>query len=157
MYKLTKEDKEEKLKKLQAKFSLQETLRHEKKAKEYIKDYGKLPKSFKRRWLENLRSGKYKQVTDELCKSEYNHPELDKKYYGYCCLGVACKTQGLSDSIIYEDAVIGNNIVEIASNRKRGIPKILQVNNPLVDFLTHSNDTRRLSFKQIANWIDKNL
>lgn len=130
-----------------------QTLKYKKGALEYIKKNGKLSLSFKERWLEALRSGKYKQTSGELYKSFEVYPDN----YGYCCLGVVCKVQGLADNIIATDAMIGEKITKAAAKRKRGIPKILHGDNPLVNFLIHCNDTRRLSFKQIANWVEVNL
>jgi len=130
-----------------------QTLKYKKGALEYIKRNGKLPISFKERWIEALRSGKYKQTSGELYKSFEAYPNT----YGYCCLGVVCKVQGLTDKILSTDAIIGERITSAATKRKKGIPKILHGENPLVDFLIHCNDTRRLSFKQIANWVEINL
>lgn len=133
----------------------EEALKYKKKALAYIEENGKLPLAFKANWLRDLRSGKYKQGEGHLIRKHFDGKGLVT--IGYCCLGVACKTQGLSDAIIEPSAIIETSIILTAKNRKKGIPKIIQGVNPVVDFLTYINDTRKLSFKQIANWIEKYL
>jgi hypothetical protein len=135
--------------------NLKETLNCKKKALAYIEVNGKLPVAFKANWLRDLRSGKYKQGRGKLIESHFNG--TGSVPIGYCCLGVACKTQGLSDTIIETAAVIEAPAILAAKNRKKGIPEIIQGTNPVTDFLTHSNDVRKLSFKQIADWIEKYL
>ncbi len=111
----------------------------------------KLPPVFKKKWLEALRSGKYKQATGQL-----------EKEGEYCCLGVACKIAGYSD----------NKMGDMGKLFKSHFPRIPQVlddrntvhlksidgfsvnaSQQLVDL----NDSGGKSFKQIADWIEKNL
>lgn len=117
----------------------------------------KLPKVFKKKWLKALRSGEYKQGKGLLYSSKDD---------SYCCLGVACKVQGISpDQWGFMDG----------KNKYKGIPDILigYDNNDLTNVLACMNDAfttrrantikpsftykKRRSFKQIANWIEKNL
>lgn len=46
----------------------------------------------KKRWLENLRSGKFKQTDGVLCAVDEN------KDLSFCCLGVLCETMGVERS-----------------------------------------------------------
>ena len=132
--------------------SLHDTLMYKRKALEYIKENRKLPPVFKKNWLADLRSGEYKQVTGALNKKN----EQTGKY-GYCCLGVACKTQRLPDDLLLDYGTIDNSIANAAKKRKKNIPKIIQEDSPVSEYLVYCNDTLKWSFKQIANWVEKNL
>ena len=109
--------------------------------------YPKLPADFKEKWVAALRSGEYKRGTSHL-KSENN------KVVKHCCLGVACEIVGAKN--IYNKCYIKNGI-GIKGITK--LPSILIGNggNDVVHKLTIMNDSNRYSFKQIANWIEKNL
>lgn len=107
-------------------------------------EYPKLPKAFKKKWLEALRSGKYEPAQNYL--HVYG--------VGYCCLGVACKISGVSDKSLQYEHWITKRL-----SRKR-LPKVLVDNCPSEESalmrLAKMNDAHK-SFKQIANWIEKNL
>jgi hypothetical protein len=117
--------------------------------------YPKLPVRFKNKWVKALRSGDYKQGCGELC-------DFDSyiKENRYCCLGVAGKIVGHTDKNLKKFTILENN-------KKWKVPKQLigeQSNgNLLVGKLVDMNDgshflkRKALSFKQIANWIEKNL
>lgn len=102
--------------------------------------FGKLPKRFKNRWLKALRSGKFEQGNNYLYNGET-----------YCCLGVAsCIATGNKPKQ-------GQQYI---SERNLKTPKILRGGNNLTDLLADMNDGRnrfKMSFKSIANWIEKNL
>lgn len=108
-----------------------------------VKDV-KLPKAFKNKWIKALRSGEYSQTKRKL---------QDKD--GYCCLGVACR-------IIHPYMHFGTSGLITKQNIK--VPKLLKgvaeksdkMFNPVVAKLTFMNDDGK-SFKQIANYIEKNL
>jgi len=108
--------------------------------------YPKLPKKFKEKWLKALRSGEYKQGEGHLYQDGC-----------YCCLGIACLIAGMSTEKMGKHATINAEIDDVR------VPKIIknrydQVN--LVTTLFSMNDglsRSRRSFKQIANWIEKNL
>lgn len=111
----------------------------------------KLPKVFKKKWLEALRSGDYKQGDGMLF--------CDGKY---CCLGVADKVCGYSPG--KEAGILSEHI---------GTPEMLRMDGDVKGWLMSMNDGvrigscnqphddidygRKYSFKQIANWIEKNL
>ncbi len=117
----------------------------------------KLPPEFKKKWLEELRSGKYSQATGVLRDAN-----------GYCCLGVACKAVGINDN-----ALIGNKIIP-DSNIFDAIPQILRrfyyddirhtspISSYSVAFempagiLATMNDEGK-SFSEIADYIEENL
>ncbi len=103
-----------------------------------------------KKWIEALRSGKYKQTKGTL-----------KDETGFCCLGVLCDLHVKNEwGGLFEDRSFGRStslppeIIEWAGMR-----------TPIGDFsgtrdLTQCNDGdegKRLSFKQIANIIEHNV
>ena len=113
--------------------------------------YRKLPKEFKADWLKALRSGKYKQGIGRLEQSDGN----GKGKLTYCCLGVACK-------MLYRKERITGTIIE--DGAYLNVPDILRggaSENRIVAELTEMNDGdengNNMSFKKIADWIEKNL
>lgn len=109
--------------------------------------YKKLPKKFKEKWVKALRGGKYKQVIGALHKDG-----------GFCCIGVECHLHGVSIKDMKKYPIKGG----VRSDFSK-VPKYM---NSLIDcevvdespqqILISMNDEGN-SFKQIANWIDKNL
>lgn len=102
----------------------------------------KLPKIFKKKWLKALRSGKFKQGKEVL---------FDKEKNTYCCLGVACRVQGVGISQ-------GDSFI---SDHSKRIPILLRGTEDVPEHLAQLNDgttvDRRRTFKQIANYIEKHL
>lgn len=119
---------------------------------------GKLPKLFKRKWVEALRSGEYKQGRASL-------KEETEKGYTYCCLGVAAEIAGCKFTMSYDG---GGAFIE-GKSRKNGIknpkpvrgytkvPKLLHGSEGIPAKLANFNDQSKWSFKKIAAWIEKNL
>jgi hypothetical protein len=93
----------------------------------------------KTKWIEALRSGKYKQARGTL---------LDERTGAMCCLGVLCHISGISNDVLfrYRSAIIhpdlGRELSSIDENERR----VLACNNDGGD-----------SFPEIANYIEKNL
>ena len=116
----------------------------------------KLEKGFKKKWLEALRSGKYKQCNGTLC------------YDGrYCCLGVAGKVAGMRDSTLQLNDSFDADVkqdgrswwIGSLKNMKRKIPNILHGDGDsdvVVSTLIDMNDTGK-SFSEIADYIEENL
>lgn len=118
-------------------------------------EYPKLPKAFKRKWLEALRSGKYKQGAG------YLHTINDDGQDTYCCLGVAGAVCGISTEKMRGVKLFNPNKLGLHLSRRQcdRIPKALRGglnDNPLVHELIIMNDEGK-TFKHIANWIEKNL
>ena len=115
----------------------------------------KLPKVFKAKWLKALRSGKFKQAQAQLCVKEGDS-------VSYCCLGVACRIvhpkMDLEEHGLIAKSQFRNKYESVR------VPKLLHGGtdtsmldfNPVVKTLTDMNDGGS-SFKQIANFISKNL
>lgn len=110
--------------------------------------YPKLPKKFKEKWLKALRSGEFTQGRGGLHDSDTD---------AYCCLGVACRI------VQPRKSLGGYGFIEPQLRAK--VPKMLigTYDNELIALLTTMNDgcvidgIKRKSFKQIANFVEKNL
>lgn len=109
----------------------------------------------KAKWLEALRSGKYKQTKKVL-----------KDSTGYCCLGVLCdihrktiKKKGW-DKVLHSNNLKYYNQIEILPENVLKWAGIEDENgkfkykNGETEYLTNLNDNGK-SFKQIANIIEK--
>lgn len=117
------------------------------------KELKKLPPTVKTKWLEALRSGKYKQTIGKL-----------RKPNGFCCLGVLydvtsknkwdndkdqyCTISG-SDSNL-NSADVSKNLIKVLDQPLKNDVDSIQ------GYLAENND-RGWGFKKIANWIEKNL
>ncbi len=111
--------------------------------------YPKLPSVFKSKWLKALRSDKFEQATSEF----YN-----KHNESYCCLAVACAVQH-PKLPLRDGGTICKSSFSIPISKVK-VPKIIKgtcESNKLVDKLVDLNDNEGLNFRQIANWISKNL
>ena len=98
----------------------------------------------KQKWLDALRSGKYKQTRDCLKNND-----------GYCCLGVLCYVVGLKPVDLnfgngfifpngqHRSSTISHNFEDIPSN----------IEDDLIDM----NDHKGNNFNQIADYIEKAL
>ena len=114
----------------------------------------KLPKAFKTKWVEALRSGDYKQGEGLL----YN--DIGKTY---CCLGVACKISEPDYVPPYDEFIRGSKRDKIYPN----LPAILVGEDNIPKKLADMNDGAKLpngevihpkmSFVEIADWIEKHL
>lgn len=104
----------------------------------------KLPEDFKKRWVEALRSGKYKQGQYSLYSNGY-----------YCCLGVAGLMNGLSNEEMYNKSSLACPIY------KEVTP--VPLDDCILNTLTGMNDgtgpesSQRKSFYEIADYIEQNL
>lgn len=105
----------------------------------------RMDKRLKRKWLKALRSGQYKQGKGALVNEAG----------AYCCIGVLGKVCGMPDEALLEHAgsISGTGLEALDYAR---------LEHSVRDRLADMNDgvgrgTKRKSFKQIANWIEKNL
>jgi hypothetical protein len=115
--------------------------------------YKKMVPKWKKSWISALRSGKYKQIREQL-----------KSRTGYCCLGVlsnlvrpdAWKYAGDSKEYYFESKVgweTHNLPLEVV--KETGLSDI----DHLVNMNDGNSDTKikKHNFKEIADWIQKNL
>src|SRR6187402_2867644 len=119
-----------------------------------ITEEEKLPKDFKEKWIKALRSGSYPQTTGTLFR-EYPS-EITSNNAGYCCLGVAGAVCGLS-----KERLSGNGSFHEYSEEyleEYGVPKTLRGgigDDRIVNHLVSMNDSEKLSFNEIADWIEE--
>lgn len=105
----------------------------------------------KQKWIEALRSGKYKQGHGQL-------RDLDNRY---CCLGVLCDVQGRKWRRQYGDEWGIGNGAEFDSGGEAN-NKLLndiggrEIATKLIR-MNDGQDKKPRSFKQIANYIEKHL
>lgn len=112
--------------------------------------YPKLPVKFKEKWLKALRSGEYEQGRQTLLNNDGQ----------YCCLGVACSLKNIPDKNI-----LGWGMPSSSFIKDSRLPKFLdsKYDMSFMEELASMNDgneeegKKPRSFKQIANWIEKNL
>ena len=108
-------------------------------------------KEVKKRWLEALRSGKFKQAQGFL------HLFDKSRHHTYCCLGVLCKTEGLQAS--KNTCSVGYSFE--GEESCTGIPSKFLEKIGLQQYnestLINMNDGDKLNFTEIANWIETNL
>jgi len=106
-------------------------------------------KELKKRWVEALRSGRYRQTTCQLRFTDIESPEPDD---GYCCLGV------LADLIdprgwVYEDQDWSwNQQQEILPDH---YIELLKLSLPFKKY-ADKNDLDCLTFEEIADYIEAN-
>ena len=116
-------------------------------------EYEKLDPDFKKKWINALRSGKYKQGDGNLYKFDNN---------SFCCLGVACVVSGEPLERLDHVELIGPEMFTSTT-----IPEILKSDylpsESPIKVLVDMNDGTNLykgnkqSFEQIADWIEQNL
>jgi len=101
-------------------------------------------------WVSALRSGDYKQIRGTL-KGE--HPEGGT---GYCCLGVLSEIMGYE---VEKQGIIEGSLSEYSSEGPSDIYDDFRniIGSDRVDALVHYNDETDLDFKEIADYIEKEL
>ena len=112
----------------------------------------KLPKAFKNKWVKALRSGKYAQT----------HKKLGSVKEGFCCLGLCLHINGIEFNseagvIAYKQEVDNKNTY---IKGLKDFPKILKGDcnsNLTVGQLVYMNDEDYSDFKEISDYIEKNL
>jgi hypothetical protein len=111
------------------------------------KEWAKLKKKVKTKWVNALRSGKYRQGKGHLC--EFN----SKGRLRHCCLGVLGNIVGVDNESMngwsMPSDIAWEGIFTKAFKKD-------SVGNISFNHLARLNDNKK-SFKYIANWIEKNL
>lgn len=118
----------------------------------------KMNPEFKVKWLEALRSGKYEQ----------GQVNLRSKQDKFCCLGVACDLEAKDGLLVEidngetfgywsyrdasdEDAYRSSALLPSETTERTGI------SDEVANLLTVMNDTKLMTFNEIADWIEENL
>lgn len=109
----------------------------------------------KRQFVENLRSGKYTQVTGNLRKFL---PSIND--YGFCSLGVFCDT--INPKIWqngYRHGECSDYVIRYINNIQCSNPRALHENftQEQMQQMVVLNDVDRLSLNQIADWVEENI
>lgn len=109
----------------------------------------KLDPDFKKRWVDALRTGKYKQTRNSL---------YDQETQGYCCLGIGYKVK------FGKEPPIGKMLLtpRLRSIKDKQDLKVLNQSTntehgSVESLLIQKNDGDNWSFKKIATWIEKHL
>jgi hypothetical protein len=118
-----------------------------------------MKREIKEKWLQALRSKKYKQARLSLKR------RLDDGSYGYCCLGVLAEVCGLDDwkTIKYENGSEDDKIALMYEGSKfyGGLPDrcLEQISMRLDEarMLANMNDFSEMSFEEIANVIEQEI
>jgi hypothetical protein len=97
----------------------------------------------KQKWVDALRSGKYKQGQTYL---------LNKENGSYCCLGVLCEVVGASGW--QDDAQLPPEIQDLT-----GVSALGRIPNAIhgYDLLSALNDSLKYDFNRIADIIEEQL
>ncbi len=127
------------------------------------------------KWVKALRSGRYKQATGVLVKTDHDSahgPSIEDKVLGHCCLGVLAEVcgidrekllglellEGITDQVglQHEDGEAVND-KEPDSQILVKVPVSKNGKRKTMEFptLAEAND-KGASFKAIATWIEKN-
>jgi hypothetical protein len=113
-----------------------------------------MTKKMKNKWLKALRSGNYKQGQETLCSTINDKRE-------YCCLGVLCRIAGLPEVKLDFDNEIEFHMPDKSScdakELNSDMRKFFGITKRQMEILIEKNDDEQLSFKEIANWIEKNI
>lgn len=112
-------------------------------------------KQLKEKWVKALRSGEFKQGKDYLCA------EQDDGTHAFCCLGVLACVMGKKP----ERLISKSHLNEVRMAKPSGLGSWGSGCYDNEDPETHYTTQRKLaamndngdSFKQIANWISRNL
>lgn len=108
----------------------------------------KLPEDFKKKWVDALRSGKYKQGKGMLYNGSND---------SYCCLGVAAEVCGLDMVLHGEHAAIPNIRTQEIMKVDFKVPTEFANNQGLQNVLWRMNDEKDNTFEEIADYIEQNL
>lgn len=101
---------------------------------------------YKQKWIDALRSGKYKQGRGIL-------KTVDGEF---CCLGVLCDVYN-NEGWVTTSSFYEYNGFRFRSSLSYDISKLFDLTNSIEDVLIYMNDTEEKTFEQIADWIEVNL
>ncbi len=118
----------------------------------------KLPEDFKKRWLEALRSGKYRKGRKRLYTPKGYNDEKEMDDDEYCCLGVAAVICGVRKEGLFDDDVPQLFIHEFFGSAGI-VPPVLcggTKENYIVDRLVDLNDNNA-GWEPVIDFIEKTL
>lgn len=103
-------------------------------------------KRYKQKWIDALRSKKYKQTTGTLQDTE-----------GFCCLGVLCDTSEKARKHYFKKEILDSWGGSRYDSLDSDFLAMFGLSEEEQDTLTDMNDREGKSFKEIAKYIEKNL
>jgi hypothetical protein len=106
-----------------------------------------MDKVIKGKWVEALRSKKYRQTQGGLCLKH-------NKRNSYCCLGVLARVQGATFNE-YGVPTLQGELVGTAG--KLGPALFAGIGREAINHLIYMNDSLDKSFSEISNYIEKEL
>lgn len=130
--------------------------------------YSKIDPEFKARWVSALRSGEYPQTTGCLRRIDQNENAI-----GFCCLGVGldlvdptywhgldadileswAEDDNLAGQPVYHDLEVGWGDF----NSDHTVLPFINEDPEIGSMLATLNDQSKLSFAEIADWIEEEL
>lgn len=113
-----------------------------------------MDKELKKKWIDALRSGKYRQGTGRLIRTGISENE-------YCCLGVLCSVMGMEEEgDVFRDKTthLGYETALAELAEQLGLEKKVSlkgVQTDLQDKLINMNDSLGWNFEKIANYLER--
>lgn len=102
----------------------------------------------KNAWIAALRSGEFQQTRGRL----YNDGRDDDRPIGYCCLGVLAKINDYQLSENGKEIIVNGENVDY-----QPLIKLLENSGYLYYDIYRLNDTEKMTFPEIADYIEANL
>lgn len=118
------------------------------------KSDSKMPKQLKTKWVQALRSGEFKKTVGALERKESG------AYVGNCCLGVLCRIAKIRpDKYIPAEGVVRfrTNFGVLADELLQRFGLGIDDSEQLAALNDGIGNSTIVSFKQIANFIEKNI
>jgi len=106
-----------------------------------MKEY-KLPKESAEKWLIELRSGKYSKHRGEL--KDYSKKDC------YCSIGLFCVSNGIGIDRFGLNAIVNGIEVDYYNGG-------IGLEYRLVKKIVELNDSKKLTFSEMADWIETNV
>ena len=102
----------------------------------------------KKKWIDALRSGEYKQARGALARTEHRDDDPTKASTPMCCLGVLLH---VAEGNAYAPGLCEGELLSGKALSKFDLTAVAMEN------LASMNDTKGFGFKKIAKYIEKNL
>ena len=103
-------------------------------------------KEFFKKWVEALRSGKYKQTTNGL---------YDEYEDAYCALGVGCMVAGITDPMVLYQEVLPSDLIDYNDLTDLDYEQFFKpIDRDFSNRIIRLNDFEEVSFIEIAQFIE---
>lgn len=109
---------------------------------------------WRKRWIDALRSGKYKQTTRALRR--FDTIDINGQDPRYCCLGVLCEISGQGSWVGAFYRTEGKlNVSSSTTSLPSALANLTELGARAQDLLIEMNDVQALTFLQIADALDQ--